>query len=69
MVQKTCLILPVAAFFMAITSASAQDAPLFHFTEAPGPDAVGLRVVEQYDYSRTYRPATDDWAVCATIQG
>jgi hypothetical protein len=27
----------------------------FHFTEKPGSDAVGLKVVEQYDFSRTYR--------------
>lgn len=28
--------------------------------EKPGSHAVGLKVVEQYDFSRTYRPATDD---------
>lgn len=39
---------------------SAQNAPLFQFTGKPGPYAVGLRVVEQYDYSRTYRHLTDD---------
>jgi tetratricopeptide (TPR) repeat protein len=42
------------------TAAPAQTAPLFHFTEAPGPHQVGLKVVEQYDYSRTYRRTTDD---------
>src|SRR5271156_4039154 len=41
-------------------AASAQTAPLFHFTEPPGPHQVGLKVVEQYDYSRTYRHTTDD---------
>lgn len=37
-----------------------QDAPLFHFTLPPGPHAVGLKVVEQYDQSRIYLPPTDD---------
>lgn len=34
--------------------ASAQTLPHFHFTEQPGPHAVGLKVVEQYDYTRTF---------------
>ena len=33
--------------------------PVFHFLEKPGPHYVGLNVVEQYDYSRVFRPATD----------
>jgi dienelactone hydrolase len=37
-----------------------QDVPLFRFTEKPGPFQVGLKVVEQYDYSRTYRNLTDE---------
>jgi tetratricopeptide (TPR) repeat protein len=40
--------------------ARAQVAPLFHFTEKPGLYPVGLKVIEQYDYSRTYRFLTDD---------
>jgi dienelactone hydrolase/predicted negative regulator of RcsB-dependent stress response len=32
----------------------------FRFTEKPGPDAVGLKVVEQYDFSRSYRSVTDE---------
>jgi tetratricopeptide (TPR) repeat protein len=35
------------------------EGPLFRFTEKPGTYAVGLRVVDQYDYSRTYRPKID----------
>jgi hypothetical protein len=61
----TLLIVCVAAAFVA--AASAQSAPAvaagdqrFHFIEKPGPDAVGLKVVEQYDFSRTYRPLTDE---------
>ena len=52
----------VASFIVAwagATAASAQNAPVFQFTEKPGPFQVGLKVVEQYDYSRVYRHATD----------
>ncbi len=49
-------VLAVAASALA---ALAQNAPLFRFTEKPGPNLVGLKVVEQYDYSRTYRSQTD----------
>ncbi len=44
--------------FLLVSVACAQST--FHFTERPGSHAVGLKVVEQYDYSRTYRPATDE---------
>jgi dienelactone hydrolase/predicted negative regulator of RcsB-dependent stress response len=44
--------------FLLVSVACAQST--FHFTEKPGSHAVGLKVVEQYDYSRTYRPATDE---------
>ena len=52
----------IASLAIAFTllSARAQDKPLFHFTEEPGPHSVGLKVVEQYDYARVYRSATDD---------
>jgi hypothetical protein len=50
-----------------VAAAHAQSAPVvvsgdqrFHFTQKPGPDAVGLNVVEQYDFSRSYRSATDE---------
>jgi hypothetical protein len=36
------------------------QAQLFHFEPKPGPYAVGLKVVEQYDHSRVYRSATDE---------
>jgi hypothetical protein len=45
----------------ALASAHAQDGPLFHFVEKAGPYAVGLNVVDQYDYSRSYRRATDEF--------
>ena len=46
--------------FCSSLLAFAQSTPLFHFTEKPGQHQVGLKVVEQYDYSRTYRYATDE---------
>ena len=39
--------------------ASQMDGPLFRFTQQPGNYAVGLKVVIQYDLSRTYRPKTN----------
>ena len=39
--------------------ANAGDGPLFRFSEQPGPFAVGLKIVAQYDFSRTYRPKID----------
>lgn len=43
-----------------MAGASAYGDPLFEFTEKPGPYAVGLKVVEQHDFSRTYRYLTDE---------
>jgi tetratricopeptide (TPR) repeat protein len=67
---RSKMILRVAFLLLGVVSAAhAQSAPVaasgagdqrFHFTEKPGPDAVGLKVVEQYDYSRTYRLLTDE---------
>jgi len=42
------------------SSAEAQKPTLFQFMAKAGPHAVGLKVVEQYDYSRLYRPAIDE---------
>jgi tetratricopeptide (TPR) repeat protein len=61
-------VLAVAFLLIALVIAThAQSAPVvvsggqrFHFTEKPGPDAVGLKVVEQYDFSRSYRSVTDE---------
>jgi dienelactone hydrolase/predicted negative regulator of RcsB-dependent stress response len=61
-------ILPVAFLLVVfVAAAHAQNAPAaasgdqrFHFTEKPGPYAVGLKVVEQYDFSRTFHSLTDD---------
>jgi dienelactone hydrolase/predicted negative regulator of RcsB-dependent stress response len=57
------VVVVLAAFVTAAnaqsTSAVAAGDQRFHFTEKPGPYTVGLRVVDQYDFSRTYRPLTD----------
>jgi dienelactone hydrolase/predicted negative regulator of RcsB-dependent stress response len=50
----------VAAASAQCTPAVAAGDQRFHFTEKSGPDAVGLKVVEQYDFSRAYRPVTDE---------
>jgi dienelactone hydrolase len=52
------VLLLTAAFTPSIVT-FAQGVPLFHFIEKPGPHNVGLKVVEQYDHSRIYRPLTD----------
>jgi dienelactone hydrolase len=56
-------VLSLAAIWLTVVASSASPASqgghLFHFTESPGPYAVGLKVVEQYDESRTYLAATD----------
>lgn len=41
------------------TAVQAQDDSGFHLPRGSGPHAVGFKVVEQYDRSRTYRHATD----------
>jgi hypothetical protein len=50
-----CLVFASIVAFTAV----AQQVPVFQFMEKPGSHAVGLKVVEQYDFSRT-RQATDD---------
>src|SRR5579863_6708912 len=52
----------VRALLFLLIAASllhAQTPSYFRSTLPPGPHPVGLRVVEQYDYSRTWRPLTD----------
>jgi tetratricopeptide (TPR) repeat protein len=45
---------------LSLDSIAAPPAAPFQFLEHPGPYAVGLKVVDQYDYSRVYRYSTDD---------
>jgi dienelactone hydrolase len=54
---------PSLCFLAAVwlqAACAAQSPPPFRFTLPPGTYAVGLRVVEQYDLSRTYLSRTDD---------
>lgn len=44
----------------AAAFAAAPPLPHFTFTQPAGPYAVGLKVVDQYDHSRVYRPRTDN---------
>src|ERR1700747_2409771 len=48
------------AFLMSAALAAAQSTARFQFTEKPGPYAVGLKVVHQYDYSRTWHSTVDE---------
>lgn len=57
---KMSTIASLVCAFVASIATSAQNVPLFQFMEKPGPYQVGLKVVEQYDYSRIYRHSTDD---------
>jgi hypothetical protein len=48
------------AVLIGATCACGQSAPHFQFTPKPGPNPVGLKVVQQYDYSRTWRGIVDE---------
>jgi dienelactone hydrolase len=52
--------LSLAFVVSASILAFAQAGAVFHFTEPRGPEEVGLKVVEQYDFTRMYRGATDE---------
>jgi tetratricopeptide (TPR) repeat protein len=58
--KRSSLVVFLELAFLASIATPAQSVPLFRFIEKPGPYQVGLKVVEQYDYSRIYRPLTDD---------
>lgn len=49
----------VSVIVLALAAGSSHAASYFTGAGAPGPHAVGLRVVQQYDYSRVYRGAFD----------
>ena len=44
----------VVLFVLFCFTAGAQTTSRFRFAEQPGPNAVGLKIVEQYDYTRTF---------------
>jgi hypothetical protein len=58
-VIRKALILCAVIAAISCSTTLAQDAPHFQFTQPPGAYAVGLKVVEQYDTSRTWGPAVD----------
>lgn len=58
--RNSRFIVMALAVAVAAIAALGQNPRLFRFTEKPGPHLVGLKVVEQYDYSRTYRSRTND---------
>jgi tetratricopeptide (TPR) repeat protein len=45
---------------LAVCGVALATPPQFRFEAQPGPYAVGLKVVEQYDHSRVYRHSTDE---------
>ena len=47
------------ATLLDVALALPQSNPRFQFTEKPGAHAVGLKVVHQYDYSRTWHSTVD----------
>lgn len=49
-----------AGLTMGSLTANAQNSPTFRMLEKPGPYAVGLKVVDQYDYSRSFQPLIDE---------
>jgi dienelactone hydrolase len=46
-------------FVLLVSTAALCQATSFQVAPPPGPNAVGLRVVHQYDYSRNYRGSID----------
>ncbi|MGF7182896.1 hypothetical protein [Tunturiibacter psychrotolerans] len=60
MSEITRLIIGALVVVAISVAAPAQSAPTFRFIEKPGPQLVGLKVVQQYDYSRTYQSQSDD---------
>jgi pimeloyl-ACP methyl ester carboxylesterase len=49
-----------AIVVVAVCNAQTTPAFQFHFTEKPGPYAVGLKVVDQYDRSRMFQTTSED---------
>lgn len=55
------LFLPLRLFLLLAASMSAHAADTFTFANPPGPHAVGVKVVRQYDRSRLYKTAVDQY--------
>ena len=48
----------VVVFVLFCCTAPAQTVSRFRLSEQPGPDAIGLKIVEQYDYTRTFQQSS-----------
>ena len=57
---RFCILSLALAHGLTASSQQPTADQLFHFAEQPGPHAVGLKVVNQYDYSRTFLSVTND---------
>ena len=58
--MRTSMVMALLAWMaLGASAVFAETGPLFQFNETAGPHTAGLKVVEQYDYSRTYRRTTD----------
>ena len=58
-----------SALGLVVVGAQAETEFQFRFTEQPGPYAVGLKVVEQYDVSRVFEIASDEPGKAAPTEG
>jgi hypothetical protein len=57
---QCCISVPLIYFASYLFSVSAQTTTAFKLRAQPGPYAVGLRVVDQYDHSRIFQPSIDE---------
>lgn len=60
LVALLCMFTVTASYGALAFAQQPLPGELFHFAEQPGPYAVGLKVVNQYDYSRTFLSITND---------
>ena len=59
----------VAALVASVAMGQSVPNFQFRFTEKPGPYPVGLKVIEQYDSSRAFRPTSDATSKSAVADG
>jgi hypothetical protein len=68
MTWKAGTLTALILFFLIGSGTALSQFPLFQFLQKPGPYPVGLKVVNQYDPSRTF-PATSDRSEAPAHQG
>jgi dienelactone hydrolase len=59
-VSAKSIVLIFGTVMLVMSSALGQSSPHFRFTQVPGPERVGIKIVEQYDYSRVFRKSVDE---------